>query len=315
MSRYRALFEKHLEGFEAFGSQTQAQAFCPFHDDVGSGKKGFNVNLLTGRWYCYSCQKGGNVQRFMQLLQIKDFEPEVDYEQLNTLEEVLREEIRELRPTWLNYPEGFSFLTGKENGILGKQAYLYLEKRGLTLSQMMEYRIGYCYKGRYKGRIIIPTLDEEDRVLYFVARSFLRGANAPYLNPSNEVARGKTEVLFNYANASTRSSIVVCEGVFDAMAVGLNGVALFGKTVSPQQANLLVAASPDEVVVALDGDAHANALEVGRILDSYGLLVRVAKLPDGEDPGSLDRVDLSRCLLAAEPVNLQSVLRSKLSSL
>ena len=316
MSRYRALFEQHLDGFEVFSNASQAQAFCPFHDDVGTDKKGFNVNLLTGKWYCYSCQKGGTAQTFMRLLQIKDYEPTVDYDQLETLEEMLRDEVKSLRPTWLNYPEGFSFITGKEDGILGKGASRYLiEERNLTLRQILEYRIGYCYKGYYRGRVIIPTLDDSGQVLYFVARSFLKGVKVPYLNPSNEIATGKTEVLFNYQNACTLSQIVVCEGVFDAMAVGQNGVAVFGKTISSQQANLLVTANPKEIIVALDGEAYQEALDIGKVLDSYGLPVRVAHLPGEEDPASLTRMELSRCLLEAKPMNVRNVLESKLSSL
>lgn len=312
--RFRALFEQHLEGFEVFSNGTQAQAFCPFHDDVGSSKKGFNVNLLTGKWYCYSCQMGGGVQKFSRLVGVKDYEPDVEYERLDGIEDLLRDEVKELKPSWLNYPEGFSFVTGKEDGVVGKAACKYLLDRGLTIPQIMRYRIGYCYVGRYKGRIIVPTLDEEERVQYFVARTFLH-AEVPYLNPSNSIVRGKTEVLFNYQNARSMSQIVICEGVFDAIAVGPNAVAVFGKTISAQQANLLAEAGPKEVVVALDGDAYPQAMEMGQILASYGLEVRVARLPREADPASLNRLDLSRYLQEAKAIGTKEILEAKLSAL
>ena len=40
-----------------------------------------------------------------------------------------------------------------------RNAIYYLKNRGISIHDILRYRIGYCRKGAYKGKIIIPSYD------------------------------------------------------------------------------------------------------------------------------------------------------------
>ena len=309
-AKYRLLYEKHLDGFEVFSGGKQAQAWCKFHDDRGT-KKGMNINLETGLFFCYSCGAKGNAAQFAQKMGVEDFTLQVDYNQLTTLADELREEVGNIDINEMNYPESFKFITGVENSLIGKKALEYItEKRGLSIESVLRLKIGYCFKGPYSGRIIIPTLDEKGRVEYFVGRSFLFN-DVPYKNPRNdEAGKGKTQVLFNYHEAKTKRQIIICEGVFDAIATGMSAVAVFGKTLSSAQCQLLRQTQTEEFIVLLDGEAQEEAQALAQILAGYGRTVRVAQLPQDEDPDSIDRLALTSYIKNAKPVTLSNTIEA-----
>lgn len=312
-ARYRDVFEKHLSGVQIFDNGRQMQAWCPFHRDKGSSQRGLNVDIVRGVYYCFSCGATGSAEQFLERLNLPKHELEPEYDRLATLADELRAEVKELDPTEMSYPSGFKFLTGNETSLVGRKALEYItNERGLPIEKVISHRIGYTYKGPYKGRIIIPTLDEDGNVLYFVGRSYLFN-DVPYKNPSTgEAYRGKTEILYNYCTAKTKQQIVVVEGVFDAISVGPHAVACFGKSLSSTQQRLLRQTKAKEFVIALDGDAYNEALEIARGLAGYGREVRVARLPEGEDPDSLDRKELSGYIREAKSVTLSDLVKSKM---
>jgi len=309
-SKYYSLFEHHLDGFEPFTGNKQAQAFCPFHDDKGSSKKGFNVNLETGLWYCYSGCGGGTAGQFVNRLGLDEFIPDTDYDRVIELVDVLRSDIEQIDKGDMGYPDGFKFVTGTDDSVIGKKAFEYLLERGLSVEQLITLRIGYCYTGRYRGRIIVPILDEEGHVEYFVARAFFMASGPPYLNPSNKSGyKTKQDVLFNYHIAKSKSQIVLCEGVFDAIAVGPQGVCIFGKSLSPLQGKMLRASDAKTIVIALDEDAKQPAIELAYEMRGFGKQIKFAMLPSGHDPGDMDRMTLAKCIINAESVGLSNVIQ------
>ncbi len=61
-----------------------------------------------------------------------------------------------------------------KSDIHARHALAYLKKRGLTMVDILKYQIGYCEKGRYANKIIIPTHSAEGTLEFFVARSIER---------------------------------------------------------------------------------------------------------------------------------------------
>jgi DNA primase len=90
----------------------------------------------------------------------------------------------------------------------------------------------------------------------------------------------------------TQEPLWVVEGVFDALPLFPYGVATFGKSVTPEQVELL-ASLRRPLVVCLDGDAWtecmALAARLGMRRQAAGRDndVTWAKLPPASDPGSL----------------------------
>jgi DNA primase len=141
-------------------------------------------------------------------------------------------------------------------------------------------------------------------VLGFGARALSPDSKPKYLNsPEGELYR-KSHTLYGIDRArgpiaKARRAIVV-EGYTDVLALHQAGVteavAVMGTAITPEQLGML-AGLTDSVVLAMDADrAGADAMiRAQRVAGGRGLELRVAAMPEGEDPagmlqeGALDR--------------------------
>jgi DNA primase len=175
-------------------------------------------------------------------------------------------------------------------GASERLAFRYLVRRGVSPEQIALYRLGYANSGKYCGYVIVPIVRRRE-VIYFVARSFLGGNGArKYLNPSRDEVGGigKSELLFNYDRVSYAPILTITEGVFDAIAVGTNAVALLGKTISDVQLALLENLRVRRIRVMLDEDARAECYTMVDQLNDAGFDATPA-LVDGDPSSSRGR--------------------------
>jgi len=164
----------------------------------------------------------------------------------------------------------------------------YLQSRGFDPKVLTsQYRVSYCIEAAAEfplaqGRIIIPVhLNGEFRG--WQARCVgepQSGLPKYYSMPSMK----KSELLYNYDTARTHAFLVVVEGVTDVWTFGPEAVALFGKTISARQVELLAQAGRP-VFVLLDHDAAVEAQKVSAALQGKVPAVHLVALPSG-DPGS-----------------------------
>jgi DNA primase len=152
---------------------------------------------------------------------------------------------------------------------------------------------------RFRGRIMFPICNDVGEVIAFSGRILQEQEGAPkYLNSPETVLFRKGSVLFGL-DKSKRALIdancaVVCEGQLDLISLFESGVT---NVVAPQgtaftdgQARILKR-FVNEVVLCFDADA-AGQKAAERSLDALlqnDLIVRVAEMPQGEDPDSLVR--------------------------
>jgi DNA primase len=117
-----------------------------------------------------------------------------------------------------------------------KNAMYYLKKRGLTRDDIVRYNIGYCEKGEYDGHVIVPSYDADGKLNFFMGRR--------YYNVERVIPHKKPEVPMNligfecFVNYSEPLNLV--EGVFDAIAVRVNAIPLFGKYMSAKLKEAIV---------------------------------------------------------------------------
>src|SRR6056300_158631 len=64
-----------------------------------------------------------------------------------------------------------------------RNAMSYLKKRGVTIFDILKYRIGYCESGEYSGKIIIPSYDCTGQLNYFVSRAYYKADKYKHKNP------------------------------------------------------------------------------------------------------------------------------------
>jgi DNA primase len=150
---------------------------------------------------------------------------------------------------------------------------------------------------RFRDRTIFPILDLSGRPVGFGGRAF--GDQQPkYLNSSQTPLFDKGRLVYGISWARERMSLtrtaVLVEGYTDVLSLHQadirNAVGSMGTSLTQGQAELLKR-FVDEVIIAYDQDAAGSAasLRSMQILRNFGLDVRVAQLPAGEDPDGFVR--------------------------
>ena len=172
----------------------------------------------------------------------------------------------------------------------------------------------------FRDRVMFPICDASGRVVSFAGRILPRSGEAPpkgpkYKNTAGTAVYDKSKVLYglHLAKQAARTSerVVVCEGHTDVIGCDLAGVsesvATCGTALTKQHAELL-SRSAKRIVLAFDADAAGQtaAERAHQWEREFGLVIFVAALPPGSDPGDLAASNppaLRRALDEAQPLH------------
>ncbi len=270
-----------------------------------------------------------------------------------------------------------------------EKALEYLTNRGITEDIIKEYKIGYSQKtfdslqkhfnnkineetleaagliikrerekgyiDRFRGRIIIPVLDENNVIVAFGARALEEGQNPKYLNSPDTILYNKSRILYgiHIAKESIQQddATIIMEGYFDvisAQAAGLkNCVASCGTSLTSDHVRLISKYSQSrKIYLAFDTDsAGIKATERGANIikeafeglgnikqfdenfssmrdDKYACEIRVVTPPQGKDPDEYIRefgIDAYKEHIKSAPLlidfQLNQVLKEKTNDL
>ncbi len=175
-----------------------------------------------------------------------------------------------------------------------------LKRKGLPLADckqlfLVDQDPGGGFFDKFRSRLIFPIRDERGELVAFGGR-LLGDGHPKYINSGDTPLYRKSRVLYGMHRAKEalqkeRRAILV-EGYLDVIAcheAGIKGaLASLGTSLAEDHAKLLKRWC-DEVAILYDSDtagqkAARRAVEVLRV---EGLKVRVALMPDGEDPDTL----------------------------
>jgi DNA primase len=187
-------------------------------------------------------------------------------------------------------------------------------------------QIGRPY-ARWRHRLMFPIRNDNGDVIAFSGRILEKDQKGgKYVNSPETPVFTKSRVLFGFDKSkrfiSKADQAIICEGQIDMIMVfeaGLqNVVAGQGTAFTELHAKMLKRVC-NEVVLCYDSDnAGREATEKAfRILSPQGINVRVAALPQGEDPDSLIRkegADALRAIVANAPEFLEHQIRALRSS-
>ena len=151
-----------------------------------------------------------------------------------------------------------------------KQAYNYIKSRNITDLMVQMYNIGFCYRGIYENRIIIPSYDCERRINYFIARSYLNRTKMKYKNPEAQ----KELIIFNEYLVDWNETIYIVEGAFDSIFIP-NAIPLLGKFMSDHLFHTLYERAKGKIVIVLDPDAWNDAERLYHKLNCGKLMGKV----------------------------------------
>ncbi len=156
----------------------------------------------------------------------------------------------------------------------------------------------YC---RFHGRLIFPICDQNGQVVAFSARTLSNDKKvAKYINSPETPIFKKSQILYGLSFAKknitrmARREVIVCEGQIDVIrchSCGFNNAVASQGTAFTEEHVKLLRAYADSALLVFDGDSAGikAATRTGRLFLAEGIPVRVATLPQGEDPDSILR--------------------------
>ncbi|MCS7243214.1 MAG: DNA primase [Candidatus Calescibacterium sp.] len=253
---YRDFFSSFLK-LKKVGSTHMA--VCPFHPD---SQPSMSIDLEKGLWYCFGCNRGGDIFNFVMELENCSF-----FESVKFIADMLSIDIQEdskflkrVNSGNINH-EIYKILADFYHNILlkssiGSKARDYLNDRKIKIEVIQNYKLGYCPKNvenlkifsqkkgikmeelyeyglLYKkgkdfyeilaGRIVIPIYAANGTIIGFSGRE-IDDSKVKYINTIGLV---KTNTLYgiNVSKNSIRSNGVafLVEGYFDVWALYSSG--------------------------------------------------------------------------------------------
>ena len=171
---------------------------------------------------------------------------------------------------------------------------------------IIKYNLGYCEKGVYANRIIIPSYDENGNLNYFTARSFEKTNPIKYKNPNVSRNIIPCEFFINWD-----LPLVLCEGPFDAIAIKRNVVPLLGKNIQSSLMKKIVMSSVSKIYIALDKDAQKQALNFCQQLMNEGKEVYLVDMQD-KDPSEMGFKQFTNVIQETDYLNFSDLLAKKL---
>src|SRR6266568_1686668 len=227
---------------------------CPFHQEYSPS---FKVNPQMQSWYCFGCQRHGDVFTFVELIEKTDKRGA-----LQTLAERAGVELRQLSPEQRERSDSRRRLLAMLK--LAAQYYEYvlwstptgetgrrlLASREVTEETARAFQLGYAPAGRgfaeylrakkrsladaqeaglmrrdgtdfFAERLVVPIRDERGQVLAFTARTVRQDEQRKYINSPETPAYIKGRVIFGLDLArdeiARRGHGVLMEGQFDVI--------------------------------------------------------------------------------------------------
>lgn len=316
----------HSIGWQATSeSGTELRGKCPYpqnHDGGLDENPSFSINSQNGNFNCKACNEGGKSIITMLMLVERISKEEAMKKVFGSLNEEermlsdLRMQIKTLTHSILTRD-----LPSIPQDVLDarKDVAMDLEKRGLSLSVIEKYQIGFTYHSLIKkliktyslqqieqsglvrkglfftvNRMSIPIISEK-RLIGFSLRS-LDGTQPKYQNIYNE---HESKWFFNLDRKN--KEVFVTEGAFDAISLselGFNACASMGTSISRERIKLLT--SFEKVYLVMDAD-KAGVQAVKKFIDNSrgtldATLINVVNLPDGKDPDECTPDEVARAV-------------------
>ncbi|MBI3913768.1 MAG: toprim domain-containing protein [Chloroflexi bacterium] len=288
---------------------------CPFHDDPTPS---FVVYVHNQSWYCFGCDVGGDVFKFIERIEKVSFAQALQRLSSNALaarpvSRVPTTQAKPIAPIELS-DEHFTLLTAATEvyhaAIFAQPRVLeYLAERRIDLDMIRRHRIGYATgndlakyfrfrgwdpeiasdlgligpRGEYfRERIVIPEL-RDGRAIYLVGRATQEYQRAKYLG-----LPGAPKPLYGLEMIRGSSDVFICEGPLDWLTLvkwGYHAVALLGSHLKRDQISAM--SDAERIFIVTDSDEPGRK-SARRLAETFGERARIVPpLPNAKDVNEL----------------------------
>lgn len=273
---------------DCYTNDQESLFYCPKCEHY---KKKLSVNIEKNVFKCWVCDwSGGNIYRLIR--RYGSFEDREEWKKHTDQIEIENFAVKlfgtdriEKKEVEVFLPKEFISLANKDLPSTALYALNYLQSRGLTKADIIKWKIGYCFDGRYEGRIIVPSFDLNGNINYFIARSYRPNNWRKYINP-----KASRNMIFNHLYVDFDEDIVLVEGVFDSFVAGYNSVPLLGSTLRENHTLFKEIVKNDSpVYIALDPDASKKELLIISLLLKYDIEVYKIDVAPYGDVGEMSK--------------------------
>jgi DNA primase len=274
------------------GSTGQLSATCPFCEKYGS----FYIDVDSGNYICFKCEQRGRylvgvvscvenvsyneAKRFILRNVFETRRKETVPSLIDKIRGLREKEEHEEEEKIIPLPKEFIPVYAKKKWRFPK----YLKSRGIRRETARSWGFGYCNRGRYRNRIIIPIRCPAGES--FTSRDVTGLLKPKYLNP---ICPFQSHLLIGWSNLG-KGDIVLVEGPLDAVKMwqhGFNCLALGGKILHSEQIKMICSFPKDtSITIMLDPEELKAPIDVAKQLIFHFDQVFVATLPEGVDPGN-----------------------------
>jgi DNA primase len=302
-----------LESVLGKGKTTSGNNIAFFSPFTSHYKPKLEIDINTtstgeNAWHCWiSDKKGRSISSLFKQMNL----PKQYHEQLQKIVESsrYRSNTIETKKETIALPAEYIPLWKTKNTPDFRNAIAYLKKRGVTIFDILKYRIGYCEAGEYSGKIVIPSYDCDGQLNYFVSRAFYSADKFKHKNPKVSKDIIGFDLLINW-----NEPIILCEGAFDAIAVKRNAIPLFGKIIQPALQKKIIEKRVRDIYICLDADALRNALSIAERFMAEGLNVYFVELQD-KDASELGFQQIREILNDTDILTFERVMQLKMNLL
>ncbi|MCK9596383.1 CHC2 zinc finger domain-containing protein [Candidatus Pacearchaeota archaeon] len=279
------ILERVLGGYEHKSSSKEFLFYCPNCDHH---KRKFSINIEKNVFKCWICEFHGKsiaylIYKFGKRYDITEWKKyDIKVSEIVDFEDYFKKVEVEDENKIFELPKEFRTLIGNKilfNSLVSRK---YLKDRGLTKQDIIDWKIGYAVEGQYSGRIIVPSVDINGNINFYIARTYV-DSNIKYLNPQNN-----KNIVFNDLYLDWDKDIVIVEGIFDAIKSGRNSIPLLGSTLSSK--GLLFNKILDckgNIYLALDSDAKKKETKIVSLLMKYGICPYIIDVSPFKDVGEM----------------------------
>jgi DNA primase len=272
---------------------------------VSHHKQKLQVNVHNQNWHCWVSNTGGRT--LFQLFK----KVNASHQHFDELKELVGDTPRykiktDAKVEVVQLPIEFKPLWNGGDSIVKRHALSYLYKRNIDDSDILKYNIGYCDTGLYSNRIIIPSYDSNGTLNFFVGRDFYSSTMKYRNSPTTKDIIG-FDLFINWDEP-----IILCEGVFDAMAFKRNAIPLFGKTVMKTLQKKIVESRVKTIYLALDNDAIGDATKISEHFINNDIKVKMMKFEE-KDPSETGFKSLLYLINRTKQTKFSDLMRLKLN--
>jgi DNA primase len=304
-----------LESILGKGKSTSGNNIAFFSPFVSHYKPKLEIDINTtsngeNPWHCWiSDKKGRSISSLFKQLNLgKD-----KFEQLNRIIESNKYRSplsTETKSVTLTLPEDYRPLWISKKTPDYRNAIHYLKNRGITIFDILKYRIGYAENGMYSGKIIIPSYDENGQLNYYVTRAYYKADSQKHKNPDVSKDIIGFDMMINWSQP-----IILCEGAFDAIAIKRNAIPLFGKIIQPALQKKIIEKRVKDIYICLDADAIKKALDIAEKFMGEGLNVYFIELENEADASELGFRQINKIIEETSLLTFERVMELRMSLL